>query len=123
VDLSAFSLLTALGGLFGYKLVNTFRQHIYPLVSNTRKCMTVCVNVVWFGHKLAKMQWLGIVIVFAGIMMEIVNNYNLASKILPNHNVRSKEGENYNKIVPKDEKEEEFTNRYDANICDGVEGI
>lgn len=69
------------------------------------------------------MQWLGIVIVFAGIMMEIVNNYNLASKILPNHNVRSKEGENYNKIVPKDEKEEEFTNRYDANICDGVEGI
>jgi drug/metabolite transporter (DMT)-like permease len=90
VDITAFSLLTALGGMFGYKLVNTFRQHIYPLVSNTRKCLTVCINVMWFGHHLVKMQWFGIVMVFSGIMVEIVNNYNLASKILPNENIRNK---------------------------------
>jgi len=48
------------------------------------------------------MQWLGILIVFGGIMMEIINNYNLASKILPNYDVRSKEGEKYNKIIPKE---------------------
>jgi drug/metabolite transporter (DMT)-like permease len=102
VDLTSLSLLTALGALFAFKLVNTFRQHIYPLVSNTRKCVTVCINVLWFGHHLAKMQWLGIAIVFGGIMMEIINNYNLASKILPNNDVRSREGEKYNKIIPKE---------------------
>jgi hypothetical protein len=64
--------------------------------------MTVCINVLWFGHHLTKMQWLGIVIVFGGIMMEIINNYNLASKILPSNDVRSKEGEKYNKIIPKE---------------------
>ena len=120
VDLGAFSLLNAMGGMFGYKLVNTFRQHIYPLVSNTRKCMTVCINVVWYGHHLMKMQWLGILIVFSGIMVEIINNYNLASKILPNKNVCNKQGNHYNKIVLK---EEEYNVKYEDNIGEGVEGI
>lgn len=66
------------------------------------------------------MQWLGIAIVFAGIMIEIINNYNLADKILPNPDVRNREGENYKKIVVKDE---ELTVGYEGNICEGVEGI
>ena len=78
--------------------------------------MTVCINVVWFGHHLAKMQWLGVFVVFTGIMMEIISNYNLAEKILPNHNVRSREGEHYNKIVPKEEE----VAGYEGKFCEGV---
>ena len=68
------------------------------------------------------MQWLGICIVFSGIMIEIINNYNLASRLLPNHNVRNREGKNYSKIVPKDEGWS--ARKYDiANIGEDVEGI
>ena len=85
-------VLQALGGLFAFKLVNTFRQHIYPLVSNTRKCMTICINVAWYGHHLHAMQWVGIFLVFAGIMVELVSNYNLLDKIVPNKNKRGANG-------------------------------
>jgi drug/metabolite transporter (DMT)-like permease len=100
-DLTAFGLLNALTTLFAYKLVSIFRQHVYPLVTNTRKCLTVCINVLWFGHHLAPMQWFGIFLVFGGIMVEIINNYSLANKILPNLNIRNREGQNYNKIIAK----------------------
>ena len=89
VDLLAFALLSAISGVFSFKLVNTFRQHIYPMVSNTRRCLTICINVVWYGHHLNKMQWFGIIMVFGGIMVEIVNNYKLADKILPNNNIKN----------------------------------
>ena len=69
-----------------------FRQHILPLVIITRKCFTVLINVLWYGHHLKILQWVGISLVFGGIMVEIVNNYNLASKILPNENIRNREG-------------------------------
>lgn len=121
IDLAAYCFLYAMGGIFGYKLVNTFRQHIYPLVSNTRKCLTVCINVAWYGHHLAKMQWAGICLVFSGIMIEIINNYNLASKILPNDNIRSREGQHYNKLSPP--QEEDLNTRYEDHLSEGVEGI
>jgi uncharacterized membrane protein len=90
-DLTLHSVLNSLGVLFTYKLIAIFRQHIYPLVSEMRRCLNVCLNVFWYGHHLVLMQWLGIAIVFSGILIEIVGNYNLASKKLPNHNVRNRE--------------------------------
>lgn len=98
IDLTCYALLSSIGSLFVYKLIAMFRQHIYPLVSGTRKCLTVCVNVSWYGHHLMGMQWLGIFIVFAGVMIEIISNYNLASKILPNDSIRNREGKNYSKV-------------------------
>ena len=103
VDLLAYGCLHACGGIFCYKLMSIFRQHILPLVVNTRKCLTVVLNVFWFGHTLKWMQWVGIALVFGGIMVEIVTNYNLANRILPNKNIRNRAGANYNKIIPKDE--------------------
>ena len=90
LDLSIWAVLHALGGIFCYKLMSIFRQHILPLVINTRKCMTVVVNVLWYGHHLVLMQWLGVVLVFGGIMMEVIANYNLANKILPNKNIKNR---------------------------------
>jgi hypothetical protein len=122
VDLTIYAVLNAMGALFMYKLVTIFRQHIYPLVVELRRCLTICVNVVWYGHHLAAMQWVGILIVFAGVTAEIFSNYNLASRILPNDNVRNREGKNYSKIVPKDEGWS--ARRYDTTeIGEEVEGI
>lgn len=79
------------------------------------------MNVLWYGHHLVAMQWLGIFVVFSGIMIEIINNYNLASRLIPNHNVRSRDGKNYSKIIPKDEGS---ARKYEiADVGDDVEGI
>lgn len=102
-DLACQGILNSVAYLFVFKLISIFRQHIYPLVAGTRKCLTICINLLWFGHHLVAMQWVGIFIVFTGIIIEISSNYNLARKILPNDNIRNKEGKNYNKVIAKDE--------------------
>lgn len=89
-DLACQAILNSVAYLFVYKLITIFRQHIYPLVAGTRKCLTICMNVLWFGHHLVPLQWLGIFIVFTGIIIEISNNYNLARKLLPNDNIRNR---------------------------------
>jgi len=36
----------------------------------TRKMLTMILSVVWFGHRLSPMQWLGVVLVFGGVGLE-----------------------------------------------------
>jgi multidrug transporter EmrE-like cation transporter len=122
IDLTCYAILNAMGALFIYKLVSIFRQHIYPMVAELRRCLTICLNVIWYGHHLAAMQWFGIFIVFAGIMVEIISNYSLTSRILPNDNIRNREGKNYNKIIAKEEGWS--ARKYEPDeINDDVEGI
>ena len=39
-------------------------------VTVTRKMLTMILSVVWFGHKLSPMQWLGVGLVFGGVGAE-----------------------------------------------------
>lgn len=36
----------------------------------TRKMLTMLLSVVWFGHRIQGMQWLGVGLVFGGIGAE-----------------------------------------------------
>jgi UDP-galactose transporter B1 len=36
-------------------------------VTVTRKMLTMIISVVWFGHQLSFMQWLGVGLVFGGV--------------------------------------------------------
>lgn len=49
-DLLYFSVLNAVGQLVIYQMIKLFKQHIPPFVIATRKCVTVVVNIVHFGH-------------------------------------------------------------------------
>jgi UDP-galactose transporter B1 len=89
-DLTLYGAICSIGSIFVYKLIAICRQHVYPLVSTVRKCLTVCVNVLWFGRHLAFMQWIGIVMLFGGILIEIISNYKLMDKIIPNENTMKK---------------------------------
>jgi hypothetical protein len=123
-DLLMWSVLHAAGGVFCYKLMSIFRQHVLPLVINTRKCFTVIINVLWYGHHLQWGQWLGVALVFGGIMVEVITNYNLGNRILPNKNIRNREGQHYNKLVPKDEELNVGYHPYNEDsITEDVEGI
>ena len=55
-------------------MIKLFKQHIVPFVIATRKCVTVVVNIVHFGHSVNGKQIVGMGFVFVAILMEVVFN-------------------------------------------------
>lgn len=80
MDLLYFSFLNAIGQLVIYQMIKLFKQHIPPFVIATRKCVTVVVNIIHFGHKVNELQIVGIVLVFSAIMIEVYENYREKAK-------------------------------------------
>ena len=39
-------------------------------VTVTRKMLTMILSVLWFGHRLSGMQWVGVGLVFGGVGAE-----------------------------------------------------
>jgi drug/metabolite transporter (DMT)-like permease len=68
-------MLNSICAMFIFKIITLFRQHIYPLVSTVRKCITVGVSILYFGHHIEILQIAGIIIVFFGVLLEIAVNY------------------------------------------------
>lgn len=89
-DVLGFAVCGAVGQLFICKSLILFqpclacdadmRSTVYTLsifgslflvtVTVTRKMLTMIISVVWFGHSLGGMQWVGVACVFGGIGIE-----------------------------------------------------
>ena len=67
-DVFIFSLINGIGQLFIYELIKKFKQHIPAFVIAIRKCVTVVINIVWYGHEVNPTQLIGLVFVFAAVM-------------------------------------------------------
>lgn len=52
-----------------YTIAN-FGSVLLVTVTVTRKMLTMILSVVWYGHHLTEMQWLGVGLVFGGIGVE-----------------------------------------------------
>ncbi len=50
--------------------LSIFGSLLLVTVTVTRKMLTMIISVVWFGHALTGMQWLGVGLVFGGIGIE-----------------------------------------------------
>jgi len=50
--------------------LSTFGSLFLVTVTVTRKMLTMILSVVWFGHKLTPMQWVGVALVFGGVGVE-----------------------------------------------------
>lgn len=50
--------------------LSIFGSLLLVTVTVTRKMLTMIISVLWFGHKLTGMQWLGVGLVFGGIGVE-----------------------------------------------------
>jgi UDP-galactose transporter B1 len=50
--------------------LSIFGSLLLVTVTVTRKMLTMILSVVWFGHSLSVMQWLGVGLVFGGIGIE-----------------------------------------------------
>lgn len=74
-DLLFYSILNAVGQLVIYRMIKLFKQHVAPFVIATRKCFTVIVNIVHFGHTINQNQGIGMAMVFTAILIEVYGNY------------------------------------------------
>lgn len=83
LDLLYYSILNAVGQLVIYRLIKLFKQHIAPFVIATRKCFTVIVNILYFGHTINQKQTVGMILVFAAIMIEVLENYKEKQSVEP----------------------------------------
>lgn len=73
IDVGLIGLLQVLGQISIYFIVLNFKQHIFPLVSTTRKVFTVLLSIFFFNHKMNGYQWVALVLVFGGMGYELVD--------------------------------------------------
>jgi len=70
-DILTFSLASALGQLFIYRMVAEYSALHCTLTTTTRKFFTVMASVLYFGNQLTPRQWIGSVLVFTGLTLDI----------------------------------------------------
>ena len=75
VDIVTLSLLNAVGQIVIYKMIKLYKQHIPAFVIGIRKCLTVVINIIYFGHSINILQLIAIIFVFCAIMWETYDNY------------------------------------------------
>ncbi|KAF4505415.1 hypothetical protein G6O67_007369 [Ophiocordyceps sinensis] len=69
-DVLGFAACGAVGQVFIFYTLSTFSSVLLVTVTVTRKMFTMILSVVAFGHRLSRMQWLGVALVFGGIGVE-----------------------------------------------------
>lgn len=71
IDVVAMSVLQVVGQVSIYYVIANFKQHIFPLISTTRKVFTVLLSIFIYNHSINIMQALSIVLVFLGLTYEL----------------------------------------------------
>lgn len=69
-DILLFCLCGAIGQIFIYYTISKFSSLLLVTVTVTRKMLTMMLSVLWFGHRLSGMQWVGVGLVFGGVGAE-----------------------------------------------------
>ncbi|VVC93815.1 solute carrier family 35 member B1 homolog [Leptidea sinapis] len=72
IYLTGFALTGALGQLFIFFMVSEFGPLACSVVTTTRKFFTVLASVLFFGNVLLVRQWIGAIIVFTGLLLDIL---------------------------------------------------
>ncbi|KAE9019127.1 hypothetical protein PR003_g13457 [Phytophthora rubi] len=68
-----FSVCSALGQNF---IFFTIQQSTCTTITTTRKFFTIPFSVVWYGHELSLMSWVGVAIVNVGLAWELSSKYH-----------------------------------------------
>ncbi|KAL2053914.1 hypothetical protein ABVK25_005843 [Lepraria finkii] len=66
----SFAACGAIGQIFIYYTLSRFSSLMLVTVTVTRKMLTMILSVLWFGHRLSGMQWVGVGLVFGGVGAE-----------------------------------------------------
>ena len=77
-----FAACGAVGQIFIYYTLSHFSSLLLVTVTVTRKMLTMILSVIWFGHRLSGMQWLGVGLVFGGVGAEgVIQRREKAAKV------------------------------------------
>ncbi|CAB3258982.1 unnamed protein product [Arctia plantaginis] len=71
IYLVAFALVGALGQMFIFYMVAEFGPLPCSVVTTTRKFFTVLTSVILFGNVLLPRQWVGAILVFSGLFLDM----------------------------------------------------
>lgn len=69
-DILTFCVAGAIGQLFIFATLERFSSLVLVTVTVTRKMLTMVLSVVWYGKRLGRMQWWGVLLVFGGVVAE-----------------------------------------------------
>ncbi|KAK5128642.1 hypothetical protein LTR08_003951 [Meristemomyces frigidus] len=69
-EVLGFAGCGALGQVFIFLTLHQFGSLLLVTVTVTRKMLTMILSVLWFGHRLQGMQWVGVGLVFGGVAVE-----------------------------------------------------
>lgn len=72
IDIFFFGLASAIGQTFIFWALKIFGPVPLSIITTIRKFLTVIVSVIWFSHSLNSLQWLCMVIVFSGTLMDML---------------------------------------------------
>ncbi|KAF2092117.1 UAA transporter [Saccharata proteae CBS 121410] len=70
MDVLLFAACGAVGQVFIFYTLAQFSSLLLVTVTVTRKMLTMVLSVLWFGHSISGMQWLGVGLVFGGVGAE-----------------------------------------------------
>lgn len=74
-DILLFAVCGGLGQLFVFYTLEKYGSVVLVTVTVTRKMVSMLLSVVWFGHKLNLGQWVGVALVFGGVIAESLAKY------------------------------------------------
>lgn len=71
IDLIKITILGCVGQYFIFYTINMFGAVALSILTTTRKFFTVLASIFYFNHYVDNMQWVAIVLVFLGVILEL----------------------------------------------------
>ncbi|KAL9656651.1 hypothetical protein ABK040_002922 [Willaertia magna] len=69
--IAIFCVTMAAGQIFIFWCIASFGTLILSIITTTRKFFTILWSVFSFGHEMSNVQWIGVLVVFIGLMYDI----------------------------------------------------
>ena len=69
-DVLLFCVVGAVGQIFIFQTLENFGSRTLVTVNVTRKMFSILLSVFWFSHGVSFEQWVAVVLVFSGILLE-----------------------------------------------------
>lgn len=73
--LLGFSICSALGQNFIFYTIQNFSALACTTITTTRKFFTILASVVMYGHVLSPVSWVGVLLVFLGLGVDLTGKY------------------------------------------------
>ena len=75
LNIVLFCVCASGGQILVYRLVKEYGSLVWVMISVTRQLFTIMLSVVLFGHKVNRIQWIGVILVFIGLVVDINSGF------------------------------------------------